>query len=146
MSFTSELYQTCMQFSTIEILQKADHVTQTSSALTPVGPPTADGSRSGAVGTWYALCSGLQRQRLQAQQNIALRLIAGAGWYVKNDVIARDLGVETIEEFVRMLTRRAFNRTDAGPHPSLHNLAPHLDRPTRGYQLPRDLVTETPDI
>ncbi|GBP31070.1 RNA-directed DNA polymerase from mobile element jockey [Eumeta japonica] len=99
-----------------------------------------------AAPAWYALCSGLQRQRLQAQQNIALRLIAGAGWYVKNDVIARDLGVETIEEFVRMLTRRAFNRADAGPHPSLHNLAPHLDRPTRGYQLPRDLVTETPDI
>ncbi|GBP76203.1 RNA-directed DNA polymerase from mobile element jockey [Eumeta japonica] len=79
-----------------------------------------------AAPAWYALCSGLQRQRFQAQQNIALRLIAGAGWYVRNDVIARDLGVETIEEFVRRLTRRAFNRADAGPHPSLHNLAPLL--------------------
>ncbi|GBP77951.1 Probable RNA-directed DNA polymerase from transposon X-element [Eumeta japonica] len=97
-----------------------------------------------AAPAWYALCSGLQRQRLQAQQNIVLRLIAGAGWYVKNDVIATDLGVETVEEFVRKLTRCAFNRADAGPHPSLHNLAPHLDRPTKGYQLPRDLVTESP--
>ncbi|GBP19939.1 Probable RNA-directed DNA polymerase from transposon X-element [Eumeta japonica] len=98
-----------------------------------------------AAPAWYALCSGLQRQRLQAQQNIALRLIAGAGWCVRNDVIARDLGVDTIEEFVRRLTRRAFNRADASPYPSLHNLAPLLDRPTRGYQLPRDLVTETHD-
>ncbi|GBP30312.1 RNA-directed DNA polymerase from mobile element jockey [Eumeta japonica] len=98
-----------------------------------------------AAPAWYALCSGLQRQRLQALQNIVLRLITGPGWYVKNDVIARDLGVETVEEFVRKLTRRAFNRADAGPHPSLHNLAPHLGRPTRGYQLPRDLVTESPD-
>ncbi|GBP92478.1 RNA-directed DNA polymerase from mobile element jockey [Eumeta japonica] len=93
-----------------------------------------------AAPAWYALCSGLQRQRLQAQQNIALRLIAGAGWYVRNDVIARDLGVETVEEFVRRLTKRAFNRADAGPHSSLHNLAPLLDRPIRGYQLPRDLT------
>ncbi|GBP86575.1 RNA-directed DNA polymerase from mobile element jockey [Eumeta japonica] len=98
-----------------------------------------------AAPAWYALCSGLQRQRLLAQQNIVLRLIAGAGWYVKNDVIARDLGVETIEEFVRMLTRRAFNRADTVPHPSLHNLAPHHDRPMKGYQLPQDLVTKSPD-
>ncbi|GBP53956.1 RNA-directed DNA polymerase from mobile element jockey [Eumeta japonica] len=93
----------------------------------------------------YALCLGLQRQRLQAQQNIVLRLIAGAGWKVKNDVIARALEVETVEEFVRKLTRRVFNRADAGPHPSLHNLVPHLDRSMRGYQLPRDLVMESPD-
>ncbi|GBP41041.1 RNA-directed DNA polymerase from mobile element jockey [Eumeta japonica] len=45
---------------------------------------------------WYALCSKLQRQRVLAQQNIVLRVIAGAGWYVKNDVISRDLRVETI--------------------------------------------------
>ncbi|GBP77239.1 RNA-directed DNA polymerase from mobile element jockey [Eumeta japonica] len=63
---------------------------------------------------------------------------------VKNNVIARDLGVETIEEFVRMLARRAFNRADAGPYPSLHNLAPHYDRPTKGYKLPRDLVSKSP--
>ncbi|GBP03462.1 Probable RNA-directed DNA polymerase from transposon X-element [Eumeta japonica] len=47
----------------------------------------------------------------------------GAGWYVKNDVIARPLRVETVEEFVRMLARRASNRADAGPYLFLHNLA-----------------------
>ncbi|GBP30484.1 hypothetical protein EVAR_20937_1 [Eumeta japonica] len=87
----------------------------------------------------------LQRQRLQTQQNIVLIMIAGAVWYVKNDVIARDLRVETIEEFVTMLARRTFNRADAGPYPSLHNLAPHYDRPTKGYQLPRDLVSKSPN-
>ncbi|GBP50138.1 hypothetical protein EVAR_42819_1 [Eumeta japonica] len=49
----------------------------------------------------YALCSELQCQRLQTQQNIVLRMIAEAGWYLKNDVIARDLKVETLEELVR---------------------------------------------
>ncbi|GBP91124.1 RNA-directed DNA polymerase from mobile element jockey [Eumeta japonica] len=72
----------------------------------------------------YTLCTELQRQRLQALQNIVLHMIAGAGWYVKNDMIARDLKVETLEDFVKMLARRAFNRADAGPYTSLHNLAP----------------------
>ncbi|GBP24109.1 hypothetical protein EVAR_27333_1 [Eumeta japonica] len=73
-----------------------------------------------------------------------MHVIAGAGWYIKNDVIARDLGVETIEELVRMLARRAFNRADEGPYLSLHNLAPHYDRPAKGYQLLRDLVSKSP--
>ncbi|GBP53888.1 hypothetical protein EVAR_96566_1 [Eumeta japonica] len=68
----------------------------------------------------------------------------GAGWYVKNDVIARNLRVETIKELVRMLTRRAFNRAGAGSYPSLYKLSPHYDRPTKGYQLPRDLVSKSP--
>ncbi|GBP34481.1 RNA-directed DNA polymerase from mobile element jockey [Eumeta japonica] len=62
---------------------------------------------------WYALCSELQRQRLQAQQNIGLRMFAGAGWYVKNDVIARDLKVATLEDFIKVLARRAFSHADA---------------------------------
>ncbi|GBP74679.1 hypothetical protein EVAR_58945_1 [Eumeta japonica] len=61
-------------------------------------------------------------------------MIAGPGGTSKNNVIARDLKVET-QEFVRMLARRTFNRADAGPYISLHNLAPQYDRPTKGYQL-----------
>ncbi|GBP16282.1 hypothetical protein EVAR_93650_1 [Eumeta japonica] len=72
-------------------------------------------------------------------------MIAGAEWYVKNDVIARDLKVETLEEFLKMLARRAFNRADAGPYTSLYNLAPHYNRSTKGYQLPRDLVSKSPN-
>ncbi|GBP56880.1 RNA-directed DNA polymerase from mobile element jockey [Eumeta japonica] len=92
---------------------------------------------------WYALCSELQCQRFQAQQNIALHMIAGAGCNVKNDVIARDLKVETLEEFIKMLARRAFSRADAGPYTSLHNLAPQCDRSLKGYQLPRDLLSNS---
>ncbi|GBP43577.1 hypothetical protein EVAR_87494_1 [Eumeta japonica] len=53
--------------------------------------------------------------------------------------------VAPMHEFVRMLARRAFNCADAGPYPSLHNLAPHYDRPTKGYQFLRDLVSKSPD-
>ncbi|GBP51136.1 hypothetical protein EVAR_33887_1 [Eumeta japonica] len=69
----------------------------------------------------------------------------GRLWYVKNDVIARDLRVEILEEFVRMLERHAFNRADAGPYTTLQNLAPQYDRPTKGYQLPRDLTSKSPN-
>ncbi|GBP91292.1 hypothetical protein EVAR_96492_1 [Eumeta japonica] len=72
-------------------------------------------------------------------------MIEEAGWYVKNEVIARDLKVETFEKFVKILPRRAFNRTDAGPYTSQHNLASHYDRPTKGYQLPRDLISKSPN-
>ncbi|GBP46561.1 hypothetical protein EVAR_21717_1 [Eumeta japonica] len=40
-----------------------------------------------------------------------------------------------------MLVRRTFNRADAGSYTSLHNLAPQYQRPPRGYQLPRDLLS-----
>ncbi|GBP68330.1 hypothetical protein EVAR_31320_1 [Eumeta japonica] len=66
-----------------------------------------------AAPTWYALCSELQRQCLQIQQNLLLCMIAGAGWFVKSEVIARDLKVETLEDFINMLARRTFNLADA---------------------------------
>ncbi|GBP41446.1 hypothetical protein EVAR_36202_1 [Eumeta japonica] len=83
----------------------------------------------------------LQCQRLQAQQNIVLRMIAEAGWFVRNDVITRDLKIETLEEFINMLARRTFNRADAGPYTALHNLAPQCKRPPRGYQLSQYLFS-----
>ncbi|GBP22862.1 RNA-directed DNA polymerase from mobile element jockey [Eumeta japonica] len=49
-----------------------------------------------AAPAWYALCSSSQKKRIQAQQNITLRMIAGEGRYVLNDVIARDLCIETV--------------------------------------------------
>ncbi|GBP20216.1 RNA-directed DNA polymerase from mobile element jockey [Eumeta japonica] len=77
-----------------------------------------------AAPAWYALCSELQRQRVQDQQNIVLRIITGVEWYVRNDVIARELKVETLEEFIEMLAQRTFNRADASLYTSLHNLGP----------------------
>ncbi|GBP80434.1 hypothetical protein EVAR_59109_1 [Eumeta japonica] len=39
------------------------------------------------------------QRKSQAQQSIALRMIVGAGRYVLNDVIARDLCIETVEVY-----------------------------------------------
>ncbi|GBP38635.1 hypothetical protein EVAR_27822_1 [Eumeta japonica] len=85
---------------------------------------------------------GAAASETQAAQNIVLRIIKGARWYVKNDFIVRDLRVQTKEEFVRTQARRLFDCADEGPVPTLHNLAPLYERPPGGYQLPRDLISK----
>ncbi|RVE41206.1 hypothetical protein evm_014144, partial [Chilo suppressalis] len=66
----------------------------------------------------------VQKKRIQKQQNAALRILTGAGRYVRNDVIARDLKIETVEEFVSRLARAMFSRADQGPYLHLQGLAP----------------------
>ncbi|GBP86543.1 RNA-directed DNA polymerase from mobile element jockey [Eumeta japonica] len=92
---------------------------------------------------WYALCSTTQRKRIQAQQSIALRMIVGAGRYVLNDVIARDLCIETVEEFIRRIARRMFDIADQGPHEFLRNVAPTHESSPSGRPFPRE-ITKTP--
>ncbi|GBP23875.1 RNA polymerase II-associated protein 1 [Eumeta japonica] len=96
-----------------------------------------------AAPAWYALCSSSQKKRIQAQQNITLRMIAGAGRYVLNDVIARDLCIETVEEFIQRIARRMFDNADQGPYEFLRNIAPMQERSPSGRTLPREL-TRTP--
>ncbi|XP_028031096.1 uncharacterized protein LOC114243703 [Bombyx mandarina] len=74
-----------------------------------------------AAAAWYHLIPQVMRVKLQAQQNLALRTIVGAGRYVSNAVIARDLDVESLEEFIRRLARNLYERADGGPHEHLHN-------------------------
>ncbi|GBP34307.1 RNA-directed DNA polymerase from mobile element jockey [Eumeta japonica] len=93
-----------------------------------------------AAPAWYALCSISQKKRIQAQQNIALRMIAEAERYVLNDVIARDLCIETIEEFIQRIARRMFDIADQGPYEFLRNIAPMQERSPSGRPFPRKLI------
>lgn len=81
-----------------------------------------------AAPAWYALANTHQRARLQAQQNISLRVVTGAGRYVRNATLAADLEMQSVEEFVVRLARRMFDRADNGPHRHLHGFAPLLVR------------------
>ncbi|KAJ2941788.1 hypothetical protein O0L34_g10595 [Tuta absoluta] len=106
-----------------------------------------------AAPAWYALLSNTQKRRIEVIQTTTLRLITGAGRFVRNDVIAADLKMKPVEEFVRMLARRMFSRADNGPHLHLRNIAPQHARPpderfrTWGlrYLLPRDLLWSPTD-
>ena len=61
-----------------------------------------------AMPAWYGLCSAGVCTSLQAQQNISLRVMTGAGRYVRNDVIARDVGAQSIEHFIYGAVRAAY--------------------------------------
>ncbi|GBP91643.1 hypothetical protein EVAR_68277_1 [Eumeta japonica] len=97
-----------------------------------------------AAPAWYALCSTSQRKRIQALQNIALRMIVGAGRYVLNSVIARDLCIETVKEFIQRIARQMFDIADQGPHEFLRNITPTHERSPSGRPLPRELVKTPP--
>ncbi|GBP76882.1 hypothetical protein EVAR_7032_1 [Eumeta japonica] len=86
----------------------------------------------------------IQMSRDGCGKNIVLRMIVGASWFVKNDVIARDLKVEILEKFIKMLALRIFNHANAGPYISLHNLAPQYAQLPGGYLVPRNLLPFPP--
>ncbi|GBP41984.1 hypothetical protein EVAR_33788_1 [Eumeta japonica] len=65
-------------------------------------------------------------------------MIAGAGWFVKKDVIASDLKAKLRQ------AQRTFSRADEGPFPSLHNLTPQCERSPGGCLSPRDLLISPP--
>ncbi|GBP33592.1 RNA-directed DNA polymerase from mobile element jockey [Eumeta japonica] len=96
-----------------------------------------------AAPAWYALCSISQKKRIQAQQNITLRMIAGAGRYDLNDVIARDFCIETVEEFIQRIARRMFDIADQGPYEFLRNIAPMQERSPSGRPPPERIDPNT---
>lgn len=93
-----------------------------------------------AAPAWYALLSKTQKARLQRFQNISLRVITGAGRYVRNTTIMRDTRMPTVEKFVARLARRMYDCADNSRHAHLHDIAPHHARPPEGRPLPRELL------
>lgn len=97
-----------------------------------------------AAPAWYQLCSATNKKLLQTQQNTALRIIVGAGRYVRNTTIVKDIKMETVKDFVVRLSRKMFDAADNGPHTHLHGLAPLHARPpdeTKTWRaLPRELL------
>ncbi|GBP35878.1 RNA-directed DNA polymerase from mobile element jockey [Eumeta japonica] len=60
-----------------------------------------------AAPAWYAFYSASQKRRIQAQQNIALPMVMGAGWYVLNDV--RTIRYEQTSQMAAPVTVRPGN-------------------------------------
>lgn len=100
-----------------------------------------------AAPAWYALVSETNKKRLRAQQSLTLRTIVKAPRFVRNATISRDLGVESVDDFVQRLSTNMFERASKSQHDHLRALAPYHRRPPDGYGLPRDLVapTDPPD-
>ncbi|KAL4708217.1 hypothetical protein ACJJTC_016876 [Scirpophaga incertulas] len=84
------------------------------------------------------------RKKIEAQQSITLRTILKAPRYVRNDVIRRDLRIQTIAEFAKTLAANMFGRAAKSSHPAIKDIAPQHTRPPDGRKLslPRDLLEE----
>ncbi|GBP81069.1 hypothetical protein EVAR_37195_1 [Eumeta japonica] len=85
-----------------------------------------------------------KEEGIQAQQNIPLRMIVGAGRYVLNDVVSHDPCIETVEEFIQRIVRRMFDIADQGPYEFLRNIAPTQERSPSGRPLPKELLRTHP--
>ncbi|XP_047994512.1 uncharacterized protein LOC125232773 [Leguminivora glycinivorella] len=97
-----------------------------------------------AAPAWYALVGECNRKRLDSQQSLSLRAVVGAPRYVRNDVIARDLKVEPLRDFVTRLTGRMFERADQSRFGHLRDIAPYHARPPDHRGLPRELAPAAP--
>ncbi|GBO44763.1 putative RNA-directed DNA polymerase from transposon BS [Araneus ventricosus] len=58
----------------------------------------------------WGLAAFSHRKKAQIQQNKILRIIVNAAWYVRNSVIHNDLKIQTIDEFIKDLSRNFFQK------------------------------------
>lgn len=93
-----------------------------------------------ATPAWYAFASRPQRHRLQVAQQKALRIIVSASRYVRNDVIQRDLGIESVESFIEHLAQKLYAKAALSDHHEIRNIAPWHARPPDRRPLPRDVL------
>lgn len=93
-----------------------------------------------ATPAWLALTSETNRKTLRVQQNLALRRITDAPRFVRNDVIQRDLQIESLEEFSIRLASNMYARASTSNLAHIKDIAPWHARPPDARRLPRDLI------
>ncbi|GBO17745.1 putative RNA-directed DNA polymerase from transposon BS [Araneus ventricosus] len=69
----------------------------------------------------WGLASFSNRKKAQILQNKILRIIANASWYVRNSVIHNDLKIQTIDEFIKDLSRNFFPNLVKHTNPTILN-------------------------
>ncbi|GBP92087.1 hypothetical protein EVAR_68073_1 [Eumeta japonica] len=63
---------------------------------------------------------------------------------VLNDVIPRDLCIETVEEFIQYSARGMYDIAEKSPHEFFQNIAPMQERSLSGRPLPREFLKTLP--
>ena len=101
-----------------------------------------------ATPAWISLASPHQVQLLQLVQNVALRRITDAPWYVRNATIKRDLRIEDLSVHIQHIAARMYHRADASKFHHLRDIAPWHTRPPDAAKrrLPRDVLPSSPDF
>ncbi|GBO31271.1 RNA-directed DNA polymerase from mobile element jockey [Araneus ventricosus] len=58
----------------------------------------------------WGFAASSHRKKAQILQNKILRIIVNAAWYVRNSVIHNDLKIQTIDEFIKDVSRNFFQK------------------------------------
>lgn len=98
-----------------------------------------------AFPAWGALLvSECWRKKIEAVQNIALRTIFGAPWFVRNDVLRNDAEFLTVRQQGRKLSARFYETAAASRFPLMQELRPDVSYPQRRRRLPHAVLDEPP--
>lgn len=89
----------------------------------------------------WGYCAPSHLKRLQVVQNKALRMAAGAPWYVSNRTLHQDLQIPTIKEFVKQHAKKTFEKAEEHENPLLRE-AVDYEQHDRGPKRPRLMLQE----
>ena len=93
----------------------------------------------------WGQASNTQIKRVQTQQNRVLRMITNAPWFVRNDVIHRDLDVPKVEDVIKESMSRMNNVITSHHSPALDELRSTWDRTRLPRRLKRKRATDLAD-
>lgn len=86
------------------------------------------------------------RKKLQNFQNTSLRQITKAGLFVRNEVIHKDLKIDSIFTFSRKLKEKFFLKIEQIPNPTLHTLPGYDSSIPSSAKRPRAQLSEDLDL
>ncbi|GBM50387.1 putative RNA-directed DNA polymerase from transposon BS [Araneus ventricosus] len=69
----------------------------------------------------WGLAAFSNRKKAQILQNKILRIIVNTPWYVRNSVIHNDLNIQTIDEFIKELSRNFFQKLVNHTNPTVQD-------------------------
>ncbi|GBM90127.1 RNA-directed DNA polymerase from mobile element jockey [Araneus ventricosus] len=68
----------------------------------------------------WCITAKTHRRKIQILQNKILRIMTNAPWFVRNDVIHKDLKIELIEDHVKNLSRKFFSQLQDHKNPLIN--------------------------
>ncbi|GBN84495.1 hypothetical protein AVEN_86678-1 [Araneus ventricosus] len=68
----------------------------------------------------WCITAKTHRRKIQMLQNKILRIMKNAPWFVRNDVIHKDLKIELIEDHVKTLSRKFFSQLQDYKNPRIN--------------------------
>lgn len=93
-----------------------------------------------AFPAWGALASPRSKKKMEAVQNIALRTIFGAPWYVRNVTLLTDANMTPVVEYGKDLTTNLFTKTALSKHEHIRDLLRNDPQPQVIRNRPHSLI------